>query len=367
MSSQIINPYPLFLDLQGNPLQGGLLYFGVANQNPETSPITVYWDGALTQPAAQPISTINGFPARSGTPAQLFISSTYSVTVKDSTGALVSSTLTSANPAISPFMETVLDDLTEDEARETLGAVGLTGNETIAGLKTFSDPVLFAAQTGGEGGEFRLQKGTLSTLLSGNDITFDVVENKLRIFESIGAGRGVYIPLADCAAAIGTNLLNPAGFTEFTSTATPTLDLTGVPGWATRITVLIEDIASTTAAINLLARLIGTTTPSTAYLSWGTRNREFSATVDTISLTSGFLVKMLNDAAGGISGKLVFEKYLPGTNRWIYTGNVYGGGDSSNNHAVGRNINNPGPVTGIQLLPASGNWTAGGKVLLMWE
>jgi len=102
MSLPITDPYPLFLDLQGDPLQGGLLYFGVVNQNPETAPTTVYWDSALTQPAAQPISTINGFPVRSGTPAQLFISGNYSLTVRDSTRALVYSALSS------PFADAIL-------------------------------------------------------------------------------------------------------------------------------------------------------------------------------------------------------------------------------------------------------------------
>jgi len=44
---------------------------------------------------------------------------------------------------ISAFIKTLLDDANAATARATVGAVGLTGNETIAGVKTLSDiPVL---------------------------------------------------------------------------------------------------------------------------------------------------------------------------------------------------------------------------------
>lgn len=84
-----ISPCMVFLDKNGDPLTGGKIYFGVANENPETSPLTVYWDIAGTQPAAQPIATLNGYPVRNGTPAQIFTDSDHSLTVRDSNAALV--------------------------------------------------------------------------------------------------------------------------------------------------------------------------------------------------------------------------------------------------------------------------------------
>ena len=83
------SPIAQFFDLTGDPLQAGSVYIGTANQNPETTPQTVYWDTALTQPAAQPIQTTNGYPSRNGTPAQLFCASNYSITIRNASGVMV--------------------------------------------------------------------------------------------------------------------------------------------------------------------------------------------------------------------------------------------------------------------------------------
>ena len=85
----IDSPFPQFNDLDGKPLDVGMLYFGVANQNPETSPTTVYWDSALTQPAAQPVVTLNGYASRSGSPALLYAATDYSLLVRDRRGRQV--------------------------------------------------------------------------------------------------------------------------------------------------------------------------------------------------------------------------------------------------------------------------------------
>lgn len=85
----IQEPLPSFVETDGSPLEAGYIYFGVANQNPETNPITVYWDAALTQPAAQPLRTLAGMVVRNGTPANLFVNGAYSITVKNKNGILV--------------------------------------------------------------------------------------------------------------------------------------------------------------------------------------------------------------------------------------------------------------------------------------
>ena len=85
----VTSPFPQYFDTDGSPLDAGYIYYGEPNENPETSPIVVYWDAAGTVPAAQPIRTLNGYPVRNSTPAQLFASEGYSVTVKNRRGTLV--------------------------------------------------------------------------------------------------------------------------------------------------------------------------------------------------------------------------------------------------------------------------------------
>lgn len=86
---QVAPPYPVFADLDGSPLDAGYIYLGMVDQNPETNPISVYWDENLSIPAPQPIRTIGGYPSRNGTPAVLYTDGAYSVTVKDKRQSLV--------------------------------------------------------------------------------------------------------------------------------------------------------------------------------------------------------------------------------------------------------------------------------------
>ena len=90
MSAQSIEqPYPIFTDADGDPLEAGYIWIGVENLNPITDPVAVYWDEALTQPAVQPIRTAGGYPVNAGTPARLYTASSYSILVQDRNGITV--------------------------------------------------------------------------------------------------------------------------------------------------------------------------------------------------------------------------------------------------------------------------------------
>ena len=83
-------PYPVFYDRDGDPLDNGNIYIGVANLDPIANPLQVYYDEALTIAATQPLKTSNGYIYRNGTPAQLYVDATnFSILVRDSKNTLV--------------------------------------------------------------------------------------------------------------------------------------------------------------------------------------------------------------------------------------------------------------------------------------
>ena len=89
MSIKIQPPFELFTDVDGKPLEQGYIYLGEPNMDPQTNPITVYWDEARTIVAEQPIRTLSGYPVRNGSPANVYAASAFSARVNNKNGTLV--------------------------------------------------------------------------------------------------------------------------------------------------------------------------------------------------------------------------------------------------------------------------------------
>ena len=77
------NPFPQVFGLNGQGLNGGKIYIGIAGQDPETNPKTVYWDEAGIDVAEQPLQTSAGYIVREGAPATVFLNGPYSIRVRD--------------------------------------------------------------------------------------------------------------------------------------------------------------------------------------------------------------------------------------------------------------------------------------------
>jgi hypothetical protein len=84
------NPVPLFLDATGRLLDGGKIFVGIKDGDPETSPNATFFVSALTIDADQPIRTLGGFIVNGVNPASAFIAEEdYSMRVYDSLDNLV--------------------------------------------------------------------------------------------------------------------------------------------------------------------------------------------------------------------------------------------------------------------------------------
>jgi hypothetical protein len=100
MALKIESPFSYFPDDDGQPLENGSIYVGVENQNPEVHPITVYFDEALTIPAAQPIKVEAGYAVRNGSPAVIYTAENdFSITIRDRHNRIVVTALSASSLA----------------------------------------------------------------------------------------------------------------------------------------------------------------------------------------------------------------------------------------------------------------------------
>ena len=100
-----INPFDFFVDTQGLALDEGYIWIGQPNKDPRQYPVSIYFDKALTIPAAQPLRTNGGYIVRGNAPTFLYINGNYSVLVQDKKGTQVfyveDVLLTGSNGAVS--------------------------------------------------------------------------------------------------------------------------------------------------------------------------------------------------------------------------------------------------------------------------
>ena len=118
----VTEPFPTFHDRNGQPLEAGFLYIGVAGFDPTTTPTTVYWDAALTIPAAQPIRTLNGYPSNGGTASSIYVDANdFSISVYNSQNTLVFS---SPNATVRIPLASTTGSISADRVEYTEGATG---------------------------------------------------------------------------------------------------------------------------------------------------------------------------------------------------------------------------------------------------
>lgn len=213
-------PFPVFEDADGEPLRSGFVFVGEANKDPETNPITVFWNADLSQPAAQPIRTNNGFLSRAGSPSRIYSNENYSITVKDKQKNVV---------------YTSLADNTEGEAA-SLSFIDVAEMRALAGrslLEGESVTLVGGALPGdGAGGDFHwdatstasedapLSVGTVvkrTDTATGRFIRTDQSELTIVMYGAVkGGGDGA--AAINVGLATGNSLMVPEGRFLFNST-----------------------------------------------------------------------------------------------------------------------------------------------------
>lgn len=145
------NPFRLYTDEDGLPLDNGYIYFGLANQDPETNPVSVYWDATGLIPAPQPLRTVNGYIVRGGTPANVFIGTQpYAVTIKDHAGAVVLYEPSLGADLVSSFNGRVGDvTLTRNDVTTALGSTPATSVTNVAAVRALNSTIVTAVVTQG--------------------------------------------------------------------------------------------------------------------------------------------------------------------------------------------------------------------------
>lgn len=118
---RLVNPIPLFLDGRGALLDAGYVYVGVANGDPETDPLQLYLDQALTQPIPQPLRTLGGVIVHGANHVFVYTAAdNYSIRVRDANGQLVAYVPSIAVASgTGPSYQPLDDDLTAIAALST--------------------------------------------------------------------------------------------------------------------------------------------------------------------------------------------------------------------------------------------------------
>ena len=120
----VSEPFPIFHDRDGQPLDAGYLYFGTAGLPALSNQIPVFVDALLTIPVAQPVRTTNGFPQYQGAACRLFVNADdFSVAVHQSDNTLV---LSSLNATVRIPLAVTTGSLTSDQVTYVEGGIGST-------------------------------------------------------------------------------------------------------------------------------------------------------------------------------------------------------------------------------------------------
>lgn len=195
-------PFQVFKDNDGNPLESGYVYIGQENLNPITTPISVYWDEALTIPAAQPLRTTNGFLSRNGKAANIFAAQKYSIMVKDRNGVLLYSSLNTPIPVTDASLPWIDASAYGPSKNDTTISAAMTYATSIYGasgkygiLIRRGDWTISSNLTVPSNVQLIFEQGAVLNIATGVTVTYNgpgIVASLSKIFALSGTGKFVF-------------------------------------------------------------------------------------------------------------------------------------------------------------------------------
>lgn len=199
----IASPFPIFTDVDGNPLEDGYIYVGTAGQDAENNPISIYWDAGLTVPVSQPVRTIGGYPVNNGTPSVIYVNSDYSIKIRNKNSSLVYQSL-NATERISQVVITggggearadIASASTLDLDSTTANYLRITGTTTITAVTLANGSEKIAVA----GGAFQLTNSS-SLILPGATNYVTAVGDILHFYGD--PSNVVRVEITPCATAV---------------------------------------------------------------------------------------------------------------------------------------------------------------------
>lgn len=287
MSTISIQPtYPIFTDIDGQPLENGYVWIGTLNLDPQTNPIVVYWDAALTIPAAQPIRTIGGYLSNNGSPANIYAAQEYSIRVMNKNGSVIYSAADGSinNVFFSAIGESLSTAASAAAARSVIGAAASGGNSDI-------------------------------TALSGLTTALSVAQGGTGAITASAARTALGLAIGTDVQAYDVNLRPLVQSTAVASTSGTAIDFTGISSWVKRVTVMFDGVSTSGTSILLLQLGDSGGIEATGYT--GVSSLIYGTTPTTTSSTGGFPVNV-NQASSATSGYCVFT--LLSGNTWTAAG-----------------------------------------------
>ena len=192
--TKLANPIPLFLDTRGALMDGGHIYVGAANSDPQIAPINLFWDFAQTQPAAQPLRTVGGLIVNGVVPAAVFFAqSDYAIRVTDQNNVLVF------------YSPSIYSDVSFQPLDTDLTAIAALSTTPYGrSLLTLANQAALVAATG----------IPPCLPLSGGTMANDILRQGAGsyVYATTGAGAKIYPPLPVGTANPATGALSLQGF-----------------------------------------------------------------------------------------------------------------------------------------------------------